>query len=374
MTIPYGTDHTCKHGEHPPECPHCPLENKSWAPLDLGPYLRGEIRRPEPTIGVSRSDGIRFLYPGKEHSVVGEMESGKSWFALACVAAELLAGATVVYVHFEEGDPSDTIERLLALGVPVKAIAGQFRFVAPDRPVTSDRMAPLAGAAPSLVVLDGVNEGMSLHGQAIREEDGAAAFRRLVVKPFVAAGAAVLSADHVVKDNERRGRYALGSIHKGNALSGSLIMLENSRPFGRGARGVSNIYITKDRPGHLRGHGRPTKTPGKTFMGQMVVDDTRTRVNFLDLALLAPKAESTPIAGAEDPDEMVFAAVERIVADLGTANIRAVRAAAGIRKQNTDDALERLKLARRLTEIPGPRGARLFVPTVPGDPELDLAV
>jgi hypothetical protein len=82
----------------PPDAAQEPIEPDSWIPLDLGPYLRGEVRRPEPTVGVARRDGVKFLYPGKEHAVIGEMEAGKSWFALACVAAELSMGRTVVYV------------------------------------------------------------------------------------------------------------------------------------------------------------------------------------------------------------------------------------------------------------------------------------
>jgi hypothetical protein len=54
----------------------------SWAAVDLGPYLRGEIHRPEPTIGWPRRDDLRLLYPGKEHTVIGEMESGKSCLRL----------------------------------------------------------------------------------------------------------------------------------------------------------------------------------------------------------------------------------------------------------------------------------------------------
>ena len=40
-----------------------------------------------------RSDGLQLIYPGKEHAVIGEMESGKSWLLVACVAAELARAA-----------------------------------------------------------------------------------------------------------------------------------------------------------------------------------------------------------------------------------------------------------------------------------------
>lgn len=340
-------------------------ERDSWAPLDLGPYLRGEIKRPEPSIGAARRDGLRFIYPGKEHSIIGEMEAGKSWFALACVAAELDHGHTVVYVHFEEADPSDSIERLQALGVPDGVIADRFRFVAPARPVTDAQISRLAADSPSLVVLDGVNEGMAMHGAAIREEDGVAAFRRALIAPFIRAGAAVATCDHVVKDRENRGRYALGSIHKGNALSGALILLENADPFGRGARGRSHIYVTKDRPGHLRRHGRGTKTSGKTFMGEMIVDDTRTHVSYLDLAILPP-ADPKP---AEDDGEQAGAladAVHTVISALPEQTVGSERALfAEMRKAGwkvddyrVRDAVDDLIAHGRLAEYIGPRRAK----------------
>jgi len=49
----------------------------TWEAFDLGPYLRGEIERPEPSLGLARSDGLRPLYHGREHAVLGETESGR---------------------------------------------------------------------------------------------------------------------------------------------------------------------------------------------------------------------------------------------------------------------------------------------------------
>lgn len=335
----------------------------SWAPVDLGPYLDGTYERPEPSIGLARRDGLRLLYPGKEHAVVGEMESGKSWFSLACVAAELLAGHTVVYIHFEEDDPADTVERLQVLGVPIGRIRECFLFVGPSRPATPENIKRLLAREPVLVVLDGQNEGMVLHAQAIREEDGAGKFRALLVKPWTAAGAAVLACDHVVKDKDARGRYALGSIHKGNALSGTLITLENSEPFGRAARGSSRVYVTKDRPGHLRQHGQPTKVPGKTFMGQLVVDDTRTWVQGVDLAFLAP-TEDKPVG--EKPRnplgdwilEAIAAEPEQAVSSSRT--LFALLRKAKIEARNTAvmDAVDDLVVEGRLVEVLGARNSK----------------
>lgn len=334
----------------------------AWQPIDLRPYLCGEVTRPEPTVGLARSDGLRMLYPGKEHAVIGEMESGKSWFASACIAAELSRARHVVYIHFEESDPSDTVERLIELGARDTEIVDLLRFVGPERPVTPQALAALLDPAPSLVVIDGVNEAMALHGLAIREEDGAAQFRRRLVKPCTAVGAATLACDHVVKDRERRGRDALGSIHKGNALSGAMLMLENAEPFGRGHRGRSHVFVTKDRPGHLRRHGRADpRTPGKTFLGELVVDDTRTRERWLDLTLWAPNdAKQDDTGKSTEQDDEVLETVRAIIAAGNEATLRGVRAKAGGRSGAVADALERLVLDGQLIETSGKRGARLF--------------
>lgn len=352
-------------------------ERDSWTPIDLTPYLDGTHERPEPAVGIARQDGLRLLYPGKEHAVIGEMESGKSWFSLASVAAELMAGNTVVYIHFEESDPADSVERLQALGVPGHRIAAGFRFVGPSAPVTPDRIHRLLDPAPTLVILDGQNEGMALHSQAIREEDGAAKFRQLLVKPWTDAGAAVLSCDHVVKDKEARGRYALGSIHKGNALNGSLILLENQDPFGRGQRGTSRVYAVKDRPGHLRRHGQGTKTSGKTYLGQVVVDDTRRYRDALDLAFLAP-AEDIPDAETgplRNPlDQWILTAIgsepEQTVASKRTLFAVMRKHGYHVRDTETMDALDDLVVAGQVTETRGNRGAkgyRIAAPITPSD-------
>lgn len=321
-------------------------EPDSWTPIDLGPYLRGEIVRPTPSVGLARADGLRMLYPGKEHAVIGEMESGKSWFSLASVQAELEAGNTVLYFHFEEADPSDTIERLQVLGVPDDDIEKRFRFIAPQRQVSGDALGKLLTETPTLVVFDGVNEAMSLHGWGIRDEDGAAQFRRQLVMPCIRAGAATLSCDHVVKDKESRGRNALGSIHKGNGISGSLILLENSEPFGRGQQGASRVYVTKDRPGHLRRHGRADKMPGKTFMGMLSVDAT---IEPLQLRFWAPREDD---AAQSDLSirQQVQAAVQALQDEDLKATVDNIRVKVGMRKQTVTDVLTQLVVDKTLIE------------------------
>ena len=234
-------------------------EPTTWEPIDLGPWMNGEITQPQPSLGIYRSDGLRLIYSGREHAVLGETESGKTWLALGCVAAELAVGNHVVYIHYEEGDPGSTIERLRLLDVDPAMITKRLRFIAPSRAARTEWVTALLQPKPTLVVHDGVNEAMSLIGAEIKDVDGAAMFRRRLVTPFLRAGAATLACDHMpmVRDAGRRDAY--GSVHKGNTLDGARIMLENTAPFGRHMRGVSYVFATKDRPGHLRANGRPAR-------------------------------------------------------------------------------------------------------------------
>jgi hypothetical protein len=351
-----------KHDEPPDDGPD------SWAPIDLGPYLRGEIVRSEPSLGMVRTDGLRLLYRGKEYAVIGEMEAGKSWFALACVAAELNADNHVVYAHFEECDPSDSLDRLVALGVRDCDLLRFLRFVGPERPVNPDALAALlAPPAPTLVIFDGVNEAMALHRWAIREEHGAAEYRRRLVKPCTRVGAAVLSLDHVVKDAERRSRNALGSVHKGNGLSGSLILLENAEPFGPGQRGRSHVFITKDRPGFLRRHGRPVlKVPGKTFIGELVVDDTRQFVPCLEVVFHSPTGDTvvskSDTTGNSTLAAEVFAVVDALPGKAVTSErelfAQCRKAEIKARESLIRDAVDDLIVESRLIAVTGKRNAK----------------
>ncbi|OBG76249.1 MULTISPECIES: hypothetical protein [unclassified Mycobacterium] len=347
----------------------------TWEAIDLGPYLRGEVDRPQPSMGIARSDGTRVIYPGLEHVVLGETESGKTWFADACVAAELRQGRYVLYVHYEESDPTSTVERLLLLGADPVVIAARLRFVAPSRPLHKGWLEPLLDPAPSLAVHDGVNEAMALHGADIMAAEGASLFRRRLIMPCLRAGAATLACDHLPKSARESGRRdaAYGSVHKGNAINGARILLENVEPFGRGLRGRSHVFITKDRPGSLRALGRPTKTPGTTFVGSLVVDDSQTFGPDFVMRFYAPRDdESQPVE--DDPGGELANAVHDVICALPDHEVGSMRlllaelrkAGHGFRHAAVREAVDDLIVAGLVTEIQGPRNGKRYraAPTV----------
>jgi hypothetical protein len=206
---------------------------------------------------------------------------------------------------------------------------------------------------------------MSLHGADIMAADGAATFRRRLITPFLRAGAASIACDHFPKDRDGRGRDAYGSVHKGNALDGARIVLENTAPFGRRLRGVSYVFVTKDRPGQLRAHGRPSKLPGKTFIGTFVVDDSQTFGPDFGMRFFAPKDDDQPsvdddmAAGLADTIQGVIAALpEHTVGSLRRLFAELRNAGHRVREGVVRDAVDDLVVADRLIEVTGSRGAQ----------------
>ncbi|WP_231987007.1 ATP-binding protein [Mycobacterium sp. E1386] len=346
----------------------------TWQPIDLGPYLRGEITPPQPTIGIARDDGQRCVYAGREHAVVGETESGKTWFCLLCAAAEMRARKDVVYIHFEEADPSSTVERLKFLGLSDDAISAHLVFVGPAEQVRREWLAALIKRQPTLVVLDGVNEAMALHGSEIKAAEGWSDVRRRLVTPFLRAGAAVLSCDHLPMGTDHTRRDAYGTVHKGNAIDGARFVLVNKEPFGRGMRGMSHVYLTKDRPGTLRIHGRQTGVPGKSYFGALAIDATGNSPAIWGFypPRDADQQRQSAIEGGDPLAEAIIGDLAKAGGSVDSFNKLCAMlrgGGAGYQRTRIRDAVDDLVVAGRLLEAPGARGAvgyRLPDPTGSG--------
>lgn len=357
----------------PPDDPHRrnghgPGDNDpaptTWEPVDLGPYLRGEIQPITPDVGACRTDGKRMLYPGLEHAVIAHTGAGKTWFALACAVPELLNGNTVAYLHFEESTPASTVERLKRIGIDDEMIQQQVLFVAPSKPARAQWLLPLTAARPSLAIIDGVNEAMVLHGQKI-DLEGWSTVRRRIVVPFKEIGAAVLECDHLPLSADPLRGDAYGTVHKGNVIDGARFALVRKKRFGRGRRGVAHLYATKDRPGFL-GADAADDDGDNIYLGTMVVDDSpQAGPDFL--TLYAPKRTPDEDLGhVRGPAGELGDKVFDVIAALPDQSVKstdllyaAVRAGG---HQYMDkairDAAADLAFAGRLVEVVGKRGAK----------------
>jgi hypothetical protein len=277
----------------PPEEPDAGEDfPRTWIPADLTDVLNGTWKPVEPTIG-RRSDGVGLFYPGKQHTVSSESEAGKTWFGLSAARDEMLLENHVAYVDFED-DRGPVVGRLLAMGVAPRRISEFFHYVRPESPVTAylnglDLDAMLGLYTPTLAIVDGVTEAMTLHGLNPLDNADAAKFGRMLPRRLTRSGAAVVNLDHVTKSSESRGRYSIGAVHKLNGLDGAAYVLENRRPFGVGLDGVSTIRIVKDRPGRLRMHALPGGS-GMRWFADLILDSTTE--GHTDALVAAPNDRS----------------------------------------------------------------------------------
>lgn len=247
--------------------------------LDLTPWLDGSYVAPMPALGAVRDDGATLLYPGKWHTVIASNTAGKTWFALACAADEMRAGRTVVYAHFEEVSPAETIDRLFAMGMTREVLAERFVWFDCSMPWAVGEFAEGFAAvwpAPSLVVLDGINAACTRHGQDPTNVQAVGWYRAMFVTPAAMNGAAVLSLGHTPKGRDRQAeRFGYGSTAWLDEVDGVGFRMTASptHPIRRGARGSAALFSVKDRAGSVEVAGRPSESEGFVYLGSVVVDN-----------------------------------------------------------------------------------------------------
>ncbi|MGZ4415880.1 MAG: AAA family ATPase, partial [Gaiellaceae bacterium] len=243
---------------------------RSWEPRNLSLV---EPRPPvRPTLGT-----LGLLYPGRRHILSGPPESLKTLLALIELLAVIRAGRRVVLVDLETG-PWDTRDRLRDLGTTEEEIAAVL-YVEPDTAPTADTISGLAAFEPDLVILDAAAGCYDLAGLDDNKRSDVERFATLYVRGFWQAGIATLLLDHVVKNTETRGRYAIGSERK---LGGCDVHLgvDALKPLSRGHHGLAKITVHKDRIGHLlrpvAGVLRLTSDPDTHAIGWELEPDTST--------------------------------------------------------------------------------------------------
>jgi hypothetical protein len=253
--------------------------------VDLDRWLDDSYVAPSPTAGAQRDDERTMLYPGKWHTVIGQTTAGKSWFALWHAKAVLDQGGTVAYVHFEEGDPGNTLHRLAQLGVDKDTIRKQFVWLSNERmwqpTEMSGAMAKLAeeGRSPQLLILDGLIAGTSRQGWKVNDPESVGLYRITYVRAATALGAAVLSLGHPVKDRTRQDEiHGFGSTAWLDEVDGCSFRLEAAtQPIRKGHKGSSWVSVVKDRAGSVAELCELHEGKSETWytLGEFVMDDTQ---------------------------------------------------------------------------------------------------
>lgn len=258
------------------------VDTTTWHEVSLLGVLEGEPEDDQPTMLV-RDDGACLVYPGRVHVFAGEPESGKSWLALHLCAEQMGIGRHVVYVDFED-TLAGVVARLVALDVEPQRILSLFHYVRPSEPLGPEGRHALAEllnrTSPALVVLDGLTEALTLHGLELQSNRDIAHFLELVPRFVARQGPAVVIIDHVSKDKEQRGRWAIGAQHKLAGVDGVSYGLEVVRPVVRDGAGLVRLIVAKDRPGHVRRVAFESKTAAEIT--------TRSEKNLLTLTIVTP--------------------------------------------------------------------------------------
>ena len=226
----------------------------SWLPLDLAQFHDGTYTPPTGT-QLSRDDGLSLLYPFAVNGLHGEAESGKSWVAQYACAQTLKCGETVIYIDFDEPNKGAVDLRMQLLGAAHADLERRFHYVMPEEPFDGEHVSQfedlLQESNPSLVVLDGVTDGMRIHDLDPLNAADYSEFDRLLPGWIARQGPAVLLIDHVAQGRPDA-KYAFGSQHKRAAISGASYRVTMTQPFAPGKHGIAKLEIAKDRHGTIR--------------------------------------------------------------------------------------------------------------------------
>lgn len=217
----------------------------SWTPQNLN-HLPEHPPVP-PQLGQTN-----LVYPGKRHVFSGPPESAKTLAAYCILIQTVRTGGTCILIDFEMGG-YDARQRLRELGATPLEIS-QIAYIEPDEPATKPRITRLVALEPNLVVIDATAGVYSLEGLDDNKRGDVEKISGLYVRAFWQHNIATILIDHVVKDTETRGRYAIGSERK---LGGADVHLgfDTITPISRGTTGRYKITTHKDRGGYLkRGH------------------------------------------------------------------------------------------------------------------------
>lgn len=325
-------------------------DDDSWGIVDLSALLEGTYEPVKPD-RMMRTDGNGLIYSGMLHSFHGESESGKSLILLWEAALTMNDGEDVLWIDFDS-DAAENVGRLLAFGVEKHIIKAHFHYVRPEMgPKGSKGWGRMFTQAYGLAVIDGVTDAvMLLTGEGTSKGDPNQSFtyfsRRLPKKLAKYTGAAVCMIDHVTKDTQNRGRFAIGAQAKMSQLSGAAYLVEITEVFGRGMRGEIKLSVGKDRPGGVRPNAGEAQKGQLQEVARVTVDDTGTHT----VLTINPQGMSDidPFEGLRDNvDDMVTVSTALIDRPygLGINQIKEVlkESGKGMRHERVKAALEALE-------------------------------
>jgi hypothetical protein len=314
-------------------------ERDSWLPLNLADL---PDKPPiQPTLGVL--NGIGLLYPGKRHIFSGPQESAKTLAAYLLAIQTIRDGGTVVLLDFEMG-AYDARARLTDLGASSEDLAGLL-YAEPDDPATDDRVGLLIGLSPNLVIIDAAAGAYNIQGLDDNKRTDVEQLTNLYVRSFWRAGIATIMLDHVVKNTETRGAYAIGSERK---VGGADVHLGFSviTPISRGHSGLYKITTHKDRGGYLK----------RGILAEM---ELRSDPETHEITCQLRPAEEVPEGEVWMPTKQMQKVSELLEQADEPMSRNAIITTLGGSKDYAAKAIDHLVRLKYATETEGPRRAKL---------------
>lgn len=319
-----------------------------WQPVDIAAVLAGDLDPPRATIG-TRRDGQALFYPAAVHSIAGEPGCGKTWVALIVAAQELEDGHDVGIIDFE--DRAEThVARLRALGVTDEALSKHLRYIRPQAPLDARGWGLLAKSLNGcrFIVVDGVTEAMSLHGLEINDQGDVARWIHLLPARLADLGAAVVQIDHVTKNGDTRGRYAIGAQHKLAAISGAAYGFQVIKSFGKGQHGHAKLIINKDR------HADVGPTGGTAADVHLDATDAGSTYGWLD-----HPTRDVDDEGHFRPTTLMQRVSDFLLATPGAATLNQIKVGVKGKNESIVTAVDALVREGNIRTEPGPRGSTM---------------
>lgn len=263
----------------------------TWQPVDLEPYLAGELTVPMPEV-MMRDDGQGLMYQGRVNMLYGSSETAKSWLALYTGMQEMAQGNRVMFIDFED-EPVSTLERLRALGASPDDVRVQFTYIRPEEPLepmqrnrwgqvnvtdTGRLNFSLFNRAieqtdPSLIIADGMTVLYGLHGLDSNDAVSTDVITGWLKQLTRNGRTTVIIIDHTSKGAEK-GSTPIGSQHKVAMVQGTLLQVWPVVQPVKGAKGEIELVVLKDRPGEVRRISERSGTKAQVA-ARVVMDSTQ---------------------------------------------------------------------------------------------------
>lgn len=228
-------------------------DDNEWQPIDLVAIARqiidGTYQPTMPTV-LDVENGMPLFYKERVNLLFGESGGGKTWIALAAIAATVAVGRRALMIDYED-NPNGIAERLVALGVTLEQMRN-LDYINPTQSMSSGWEA-LADTPHvyDLVVLDSTGEAMAAGG-VNSNDDGEVAQWFAIVKKFLRLPGkpAVITLDHVPKNQEGQLLFSIGSQRKRAAITGASYRVDTIKEPAKGKDGELKLTVAKDRPGN----------------------------------------------------------------------------------------------------------------------------